>query len=166
MSHHRYNLLKLPRAPVRFICDPLLGWLRTTVEELCSIPDSGWSKSPNHSCGLKSVAFLHRAGGGSWAEWRMWAGASPLWPASLHQGAALLSTSWSSKLAERLCVPGLVHCLLACVSEQLTKWRMPSSGMWRRVDLVKTDVSKERVASIFRVKKIHAAPHPKRWHSS
>jgi hypothetical protein len=30
-------------------------------------------------------------------------------------------------------------------------WRMMSSGMWRHVDLVRTDVSKERVASIFRV---------------
>jgi hypothetical protein len=32
-------------------------------------------------------------------------------------------------------------------------WRMPSSGMWRRVDLVWTDVSEERIASIFRVEK-------------
>jgi hypothetical protein len=30
-------------------------------------------------------------------------------------------------------------------------WRMSSSGMWRRVDLVCTDVSVERIASIFRV---------------
>jgi hypothetical protein len=30
---------------------------------------------------------------------------------------------------------------------------MPSSGMWRRVDLVWTDVSEERIASIFRVEK-------------
>jgi hypothetical protein len=33
-------------------------------------------------------------------------------------------------------------------------WRLPSSGMWRRVDLVDwTDVSEERIASIFRVEK-------------
>jgi hypothetical protein len=32
-------------------------------------------------------------------------------------------------------------------------WRMPSSGMWRRVDLVWTDVSEERITSIFRVEK-------------
>jgi hypothetical protein len=32
-------------------------------------------------------------------------------------------------------------------------WRMPSSGMWRRVDIVWTDVSEERIASIFRVEK-------------
>jgi hypothetical protein len=31
--------------------------------------------------------------------------------------------------------------------------RMPSSGTWRHVDLVWTDVSKERIASIFRVEK-------------
>jgi hypothetical protein len=31
--------------------------------------------------------------------------------------------------------------------------RIPSSGMWRRVDLVWTDVSEERIASIFRVEK-------------
>jgi hypothetical protein len=30
---------------------------------------------------------------------------------------------------------------------------MPSSGMWRRVGLVRTDVSEERVASIFRVER-------------
>jgi hypothetical protein len=30
---------------------------------------------------------------------------------------------------------------------------MPSSGMWRRVGLVRTDVSEERVASIFKVEK-------------
>jgi hypothetical protein len=33
-------------------------------------------------------------------------------------------------------------------------WRMPSSGIWRRLDLVNwTDFSEERVASIFRVEK-------------
>jgi hypothetical protein len=32
-------------------------------------------------------------------------------------------------------------------------WRMPSSEMWRRVDLVWTDVSEERIAPIFRVEK-------------
>jgi hypothetical protein len=31
---------------------------------------------------------------------------------------------------------------------------MPSSGMLRRVDLVRTDVSEERIASIIRVTKI------------
>jgi hypothetical protein len=35
----------------------------------------------------------------------------------------------------------------------VTSWRMPSSGMWRRVDLVWTDISEERIASIFRVEK-------------
>jgi hypothetical protein len=29
--------------------------------------------------------------------------------------------------------------------------KMPSSGMWRRVDILLTDVSEERIASIFRV---------------
>jgi hypothetical protein len=32
-------------------------------------------------------------------------------------------------------------------------WRMPSYGMWRRVDLVWTDVSEERIASISRIEK-------------
>jgi hypothetical protein len=32
-------------------------------------------------------------------------------------------------------------------------WRMSSSGMWRCVDLASTDVSEERIASIFRVEK-------------
>jgi hypothetical protein len=73
---------------------------------------------------------------------------------------------------------------------------MSSSGMWRRVYLVWTDVSEERIASIFRVEKsesegrwlvrgffshedegdtffrnvgsykIYTAPHPRRRHSS
>jgi hypothetical protein len=34
--------------------------------------------------------------------------------------------------------------------------RIPSSGMWRRVDLVSTDVSEERIASILRVNKFRA----------
>jgi hypothetical protein len=33
------------------------------------------------------------------------------------------------------------------------RWNMPSSGMWRHVDLVWTDFSEERIASIFRVEK-------------
>jgi hypothetical protein len=33
---------------------------------------------------------------------------------------------------------------------------MPSSGMWRRVDLVWTDVSEERIASIFGLATSHA----------
>jgi hypothetical protein len=70
-------------------------------------------------------------------------------------------------------------------------WRMPSSGMWCRVELVWTDVSEECIASIFRVEKPQArnlreqvaavcnmflqnvgshklcmVPHPRRWHSS
>jgi hypothetical protein len=57
-------------------------------------------------------------------------------------------------------------------------WRMPSSGMWRRVVPVKwSDVSEERIASIFRVEKSASEepawagssrllPHPRRRHSS
>jgi hypothetical protein len=33
--------------------------------------------------------------------------------------------------------------------------RMPSSAMWRRVGILLTDVSEERIASIFRVEEIH-----------
>jgi hypothetical protein len=36
------------------------------------------------------------------------------------------------------------------ISELDESWRIPSSGMWSRVDLVWTDVSEERIASIFR----------------
>jgi hypothetical protein len=40
------------------------------------------------------------------------------------------------------------------VEEQDVFWRMPSSKMWRRVDLVEwTYFTKERIASIFRVEK-------------
>jgi hypothetical protein len=39
--------------------------------------------------------------------------------------------------------------------EEGNEWRMPSSGVWRRVDVVDwTDVSEDRIASIFRVEKI------------
>jgi hypothetical protein len=56
--------------------------------------------------------------------------------------------------------------------------RMSSSGMWRRVYLVWSDVSEERIASNFRVEKnllarnqvgshkMYSAPHPRRRHSS
>jgi hypothetical protein len=41
------------------------------------------------------------------------------------------------------------------------EWRMPSSGMWRRVEPVKlTDVSEERIASIFRVENPRARNQP------
>jgi hypothetical protein len=36
---------------------------------------------------------------------------------------------------------------------------MSSSGMWRRVDLVRIDVSEGRIASIFRVEKIRERAH-------
>jgi hypothetical protein len=42
---------------------------------------------------------------------------------------------------------------------------MPFSGMWRRVDLVGTDVSEERVASSI-LRKIHTAPYPRKGRSS
>jgi hypothetical protein len=42
---------------------------------------------------------------------------------------------------------------LVCLPKFMSSWRMPSSGMWRRVDLVWTDVSEERIASIFRAQK-------------
>jgi hypothetical protein len=57
-------------------------------------------------------------------------------------------------------------------------WKVSSSGMWRRVDLVGTDVSEKRIASIFKVEdwdtflrnvgshKFYRAPHPRRRHSS
>jgi hypothetical protein len=34
---------------------------------------------------------------------------------------------------------------------KITILRMPSSGLWRRVGIVRTDVSEESVASMFRV---------------
>jgi hypothetical protein len=43
-----------------------------------------------------------------------------------------------------------------CTSSQKLSgsWRMPSSGVWHRVALVRTDVSEERIASIMRVTRI------------
>jgi hypothetical protein len=38
--------------------------------------------------------------------------------------------------------------------------RKQSSGMWRRVDIVLTDVSEERIASIFRVEEKSASEEP------
>jgi hypothetical protein len=53
---------------------------------------------------------------------------------------------------------------------QITIWRMPSSGLWRRVDLVGTEVSEACVASIFRLERIGeigiTEPHLGRRHSS
>jgi hypothetical protein len=46
---------------------------------------------PSHSCGLKSVAFLHRVGGESWCGGCGRVALPPLWPASLHQDTELLT---------------------------------------------------------------------------
>jgi hypothetical protein len=35
----------------------------------------------------------------------------------------------------------------------IEKWRVPSTGKWRCVGLVRTNISEERVTSIFRVEK-------------
>jgi hypothetical protein len=43
--------------------------------------------------------------------------------------------------------------LVSFLVRHLSSWRMPSSRMWRCVVLVWTDVSEERIASIFRVEK-------------
>jgi hypothetical protein len=51
-----------------------------------------------------------------------------------------------------LCLP--VSFLRISLFKLCIHWKMPSSGMWRRVDLLQTDVSEERVASIFRVEEI------------
>jgi hypothetical protein len=34
-------------------------------------------------------------------------------------------------------------------------YRIPSCGMWSRVDLIRTDVSEENIASIIRVQRIN-----------
>jgi hypothetical protein len=71
-------------------------------------------------------------------------------------------------------------CNNAALSEENCEkpWRMSSSWLWRLVDLVWTDVSKEHVASIFKVEKSareepawaggcnHLLSHPRRRHSS
>jgi hypothetical protein len=47
-----------------------------------------------------------------------------------------------------------VHRKKTDVSENMSSpQRMPSSGMWCRVDLVRSDVSEKRAASIFMVEK-------------
>lgn len=54
------------------ICGPARGLRGAGWETLRACTElgftsvSGWNKSPSHSCGLKSVAFLHTTRGGSW----------------------------------------------------------------------------------------------------
>jgi hypothetical protein len=43
--------------------------------------------------------------------------------------------------------------MFICVTSKIVKRRIPFSGMWLRVDLVQTDVSEERIASIIRIEK-------------
>jgi hypothetical protein len=45
----------------------------------------------------------------------------------------------------------LSYSKLCDIMEQNSTWRMTPSGMWRRVDHVKTDASEERITSIIRV---------------
>jgi hypothetical protein len=45
------------------------------------------------------------------------------------------------------------YVIIYCLYEMKLRsvWRMPSSGMWRRVDISLTDVSEERIATIFKI---------------
>jgi hypothetical protein len=54
-----------------------------------------------------------------------------------------------SVLSNKFCFRSV--CL--CLGRTCKYWRMPSSGMWCRIDLVWTDVSEERMTYIFRVEK-------------
>jgi hypothetical protein len=48
---------------------------------------------------------------------------------------------------------GGMHVVLTC-SKYFWIWRMPSSEMWRRVALVRTNVSKAKITSVIRVTRI------------
>jgi hypothetical protein len=50
-------------------------------------------------------------------------------------------------------------CLKKFNKQEVNIRRMSSSGMWRRVDLAITDVSEERIASIFMVEKSASEEH-------
>jgi hypothetical protein len=61
---YMYNIyynLRTGRGPRSTGWEPLRAF-----KEIGFISVSGWSKCPSHSCGLKSVAFLHTARGGGW----------------------------------------------------------------------------------------------------
>jgi hypothetical protein len=47
--------------------------------------------------------------------------------------------------------PNRAHDQIFIIVWQLRSWREQPSGIWHRVDVVLTDVSEERIASIFRV---------------
>jgi hypothetical protein len=80
-----------------------------------------------------------------------------------------IGASWFEALSQEFGKPYFVKVLHNC-------WRMPCSGMSCRIGLVRTDVSEERVCSIFRVARICEretvlparshntclAPHPQR----
>jgi hypothetical protein len=65
--------------------------------------------------------------------------------------------SWLSNTMQWLGSNGLDSYLIYCKIWRFSwqwLWRMPSSWMWRHADLVITDVSEERIASIIRVESI------------
>jgi hypothetical protein len=45
----------------------------------------------------------------------------------------------------------------------IERWRKQSSGIWRRVDIVLTDVLEERIASIFRVEEEEKSASEPAW---
>jgi hypothetical protein len=67
---------------------------------------------------------------------------------------------FSCKVVIKIEMAWVLHKILQYeISQTSDQWRMSSSGMWRRVDIVLTDVSEEHIASIFRV----AAVTCSRW---
>jgi hypothetical protein len=83
----------------------------------------------------------------------------------------LLNPSLHDKQHTWLVTPGirtvrstvlLVSCYVSVTYKYSSSWRMPSSGVWRRVDVVDwTDVSEDTIASIFRV--VSSAATCSRW---
>jgi hypothetical protein len=63
------------------------------------------------------------------------------------------ATTVGTPAANHLIYGTTIYILINSVIRNWT-WRMPSSGMWCRVDFVWTDVSEEGIASIFRVENL------------
>jgi hypothetical protein len=90
---------------------------------------------------VRETPLMSQTVGGCFWTTGAWSSLAP------HHSSHGLQITWGFKVTTRL------HAVRSCVKTSLM-WRIPSSGMWRRVALVRTDITEERNASIIRVTRI------------
>jgi hypothetical protein len=79
---------------------------------------------------------------------------TPWKPQILHSLGLFLNSSYQAYRSDKLDIKLDCDAVFMCMRYQsimMKRWRMPSSRMWRRVGLVRTDGTEERITSIISV---------------